>query len=36
DFIIVQNAKQNGCSMYSLDRHFSLMEPVIGFELFGN
>ncbi len=36
DLIIAQNAKQNGCSMYSLDKHFILMQPVIGFDLFEN
>ncbi len=36
DLIIAQNAKQNDCSIYSLDRNFILIEPVIGFELFGN
>ncbi len=34
DLIIAQNAKQSGCSIYSLDKHFRLMGPVIGFELF--
>ncbi len=36
DLIIAQNAKQNGCSIYSLDKHFILMQPVIGFDLFEN
>ncbi len=35
DLIIAQNAKQNDCSIYSLDKHFVLMEPIIGFKLFG-
>ena len=29
DLIIVQNAKQNNCSIYSLDNHFNLMKNVL-------
>ncbi len=28
DLIIAQNAKQNGCEIYSLDNHFKLLENV--------
>ncbi len=29
DLIIVQNAKQNDCEIYSLDNHFSLMKDIL-------
>jgi len=29
DLIIVQNAKQNNCEIYSLDNHFSLMKDIL-------
>jgi len=29
DLIIVQNAKQNNCEIYSLDNHFSLMKNIL-------
>jgi predicted nucleic acid-binding protein len=35
DFIIAQNAKQNHCSIYSLDNHFSLIKDILNIELFG-
>ncbi len=35
DLIIGQNAKQNGCSIYSVDNHFNMIKNVIGFELYG-
>lgn len=34
DLIITQNAKQNHCSIYSLDNHFKLMAEVIKINLF--
>ena len=34
DLMVVQNAKQNDCEIYSLDGHFSLMKDVLGFQLF--
>jgi predicted nucleic acid-binding protein len=33
DLIIVQNAKQNHCSIYSLDNHFNLMESILNIQL---
>ena len=35
DLIIVQNAKQNHCSIYSLDNHFNLMENILKIKLEG-
>jgi predicted nucleic acid-binding protein len=29
DLIVAQNAKQNGCEIYSLDNHFELLENAI-------
>ena len=29
DLIIAQNAKQNGCKIYTLDNHFNLMKDII-------
>lgn len=34
DLIIAQNAKQNHCSIYSLDNHFNLMQDVLTIILF--
>lgn len=34
DLIIAQNAKQNHCSIYSLDNHFNLMQDVLSIILF--
>lgn len=34
DLIIAQNAKQNNCSIYSLDNHFKLMSDIISLKLF--
>jgi predicted nucleic acid-binding protein len=34
DLIIAQNAKQNYCSIYSLDNHFNLMKSILKIELF--
>ena len=31
--IIAQNARQNGCAVYSLDNHFSLMKEIIGLQI---
>ena len=36
DLIITQNAKQNHCSIYSLDNHFNLMQDVLTIKLFGH
>jgi predicted nucleic acid-binding protein len=33
DLIIAQNARQNGCEVYSLDNHFSLMKEIIGLQI---
>jgi len=33
DLIIVQNAKQNHCSIYSLDKHFNRMENILNIKL---
>ncbi len=34
DLIIAQNAKSNHCKVYSLDKHFRLLEKVIKVKLF--
>lgn len=34
DLIIVQNAKKNHCSIYSLDNHFALMKSILNINLF--
>ena len=36
DLIIVQNAKQNHCRIYSLDNHFYLMENILKIKLIGH
>lgn len=33
DLIIAQNAKQNNCEIYTLDKHFLLMSDIIGFKI---
>lgn len=33
DLILVQNAKQNGCEIYSGDNHFRLMKDILQFRL---
>ena len=33
DLIVVQNAKQNNCEVYSLDSHFKLMKDVLKIQL---
>ena len=34
DLIICQNAMQYNCKVYSLDKHFSKMSKLLGFEIF--
>jgi len=34
DLIIAQNAKAHGCAVYSLDRHFGLMNRVLKLDTF--
>ncbi len=34
DLIIAQNAKQNGCKVYSLDKHFRLLNQVLKVKLY--
>jgi len=34
DLIIAQNAKQHGCKVYSLDKHFRLMNQVLKVSLY--
>ena len=34
DLIIAQNALQNDCMLYSLDRHFELIKDLVSIELF--
>ncbi len=34
DLIIAQNAKQNGCKVYSLDKHFRLLSEVLNVRLY--
>ena len=34
DLIIAQNAKQNNCPIYSLDKHFIVLKNVVNIELF--
>jgi len=33
DLIVAQNAKQNHCELYSLDRHFKLMKDILRLQL---
>jgi len=33
DLIIAQNAKQNGCEVYTLDNHFQLIKNIVKLEL---
>ncbi len=33
DLIIAQNAKQNGCNIYTLDNHFNLMKDIISLQI---
>lgn len=35
DLIIAQNAKQNNCKVYSLDKHFRLLNQVLKVKLYG-
>jgi len=34
DLIIAQNAKQNHCEIYSLDKHFILLKDIINIKIF--
>ena len=34
DLLIAQNAKQNNAKIYSMDKHFELLKPVIKIHLF--
>jgi len=34
DLIIAQNAKQNGCKIYSIDKHFRLLNQVVKVKLY--
>lgn len=34
DLIVAQNAKQNDCNVYSLDKHFSVLNQVLKVKLF--
>ena len=34
DLIIAQNAKQNNCTIYSLDKHFRLLNKVLKIKLY--
>ena len=33
DLMIVQNAKQNNCNIYSLDKHFNAIRKVVGIDV---
>jgi predicted nucleic acid-binding protein len=33
DLLVVQNAKQNRCEIYSSDSHFTLMKDILGLQL---
>ncbi len=33
DLLVVQNAKQNRCKIYSLDNHFTLMKDILELQL---
>ena len=35
DLIVAQNAKQNLCELYSLDRHFIIMKDILRLQLMG-
>ena len=35
DLIIAQNAKQNNCKVYSLDKHFRLLNQLLKVKLYG-
>ena len=35
DLIIAQNARQNNCKIYSLDKHFRLLNEILKIELYG-
>lgn len=33
DLLIAQNAKQNDCKIYTLDRHFELMKKILSLQI---
>ncbi len=35
DLVIAQNAKQNSCKIYSLDKHFRLLNQMLKIKLYG-
>jgi predicted nucleic acid-binding protein len=35
DLIIAQNAKTNNCKVYTLDKHFRLLNQIVNVELYG-
>ncbi|MBL8496692.1 PIN domain-containing protein [Nitrosomonas sp. JL21] len=34
DLIIAQNAKENGCDVFSLDKHFLMLSQILGVKLY--
>ena len=34
DLIIAQNVKENSCTIYSLDKHFRLLNPVMDIQIY--
>lgn len=34
DLIIAQNAKENGCEVFSFDKHFLMLSQILGFKLY--
>ena len=36
DLLIAQNARQNGVEIFSLDKHFSLLAPLLKLKLYGS
>ncbi|GAX60193.1 tryptophan synthase alpha chain [Candidatus Scalindua japonica] len=36
DLIIAQNSRQNSCSIYSLDRHFLMLQKIVGIGNYGH
>lgn len=33
DLLIAQNAKQNGCKVYTMDNHFNLMKEILSLQI---
>ncbi|MBU0991596.1 MAG: PIN domain-containing protein [Proteobacteria bacterium] len=33
DLLIAQNAKQNGCKIYTMDNHFNLMKDILSLQI---